>query len=294
MVARLQQVIVFGWLALAAGWLGVCWGRGAIVAWTGIGALALVHASVLAAEFITSYLVNKGDAAPRASARQYLRAWLAESAMAPRVFCWRQPFRSQALPDRLPRNGLCGIVFIHGFLCNRGFWTPWLRELRRRDCAFIALSLEPVFGSIDNYVCAIDEAITRIASVTGRPPVLVCHSMGGLAARAWLRDADASRVHRIVTIGTPHAGTWLARFALSANGREMHCGGRWLDRIAPGSASARRVPFTCWYSNCDNIAFPTSTATLPGADNRLATGLAHVEMAFDRRVMRETLALLET
>ena len=32
---------------------------------------------------------------------------------------------------------------------------------------------------------------------------------------------------------------------------------------------------------------------LPGADNRAVHGLAHVEMAFDLRVIRETLALLD-
>jgi triacylglycerol esterase/lipase EstA (alpha/beta hydrolase family) len=294
MVARLQQVIVLAWLALAAGWLGYWWNRSVTVACTGIVALASVHAAVLAIEFIASCAINKHDAAPRARVLQYLRAWLAESCMAPRVFCWRQPFRSQAQPDRLPGNGLRGVVLIHGFLCNRGFWTPWLRELTRRERPFIALSLEPALGSIDNYVRAIDDAIARIAATTGLPPVLVCHSMGGLAARAWLRDADdASRVHRIVTMGTPHAGTWLARFAQTRNGREMRRGGEWLTRSVPRSGGALRVAFTCWYSNCDNIVFPASSATLPGADNRLAAGLAHVEMAFDRGVMRETLALLD-
>ena len=34
----------------------------------------------------------------------------------------------------------------------------------------------------------------------------------------------------------------------------------------------QQVPFTCWYSNSDNIVFPTSVASLPGADNRLAAG----------------------
>ena len=293
MVARLQQVIVFGWLVLAAGWLGFWWGRNTAAAFMGIGALTLAHAAVLAMEFIASRHVNQNDATARANTRQYLRAWLAECRMAPRVFCWRQPFRSRALPDHLPDNRLRGVVLIHGFLCNRGFWNPWLRALRERDRASIALNLEPVFGSIDNHVRTIDDAIERITLVTGLPPLLLCHSMGGLAARAWLRDADAARVHRIVTIGTPHAGTWLARMGYGANGREMRRGSAWLLRIAPRTDGAPSVAFTCWYSNCDNIVFPASTATLPGADNRLAAGLAHVEMAFDANVMRETLALLE-
>lgn len=212
------------------------------------------------------------------------------------VFGWRQPFRANAVPDHLPPGEQRrGVVFVHGFCCNRGFWTPWLKALRHEGRAFVAVNLEPPFGSIDRYVDTLEAAVQRVSAATGRPPMLVCHSMGGLAARAWLREhGRPGAVHRIVTLGAPHGGTWLARFGRSANGREMRVGGEWLQRMAADTDRARQAHFTCWYSNCDNIVFPMSTATLPGADNRPAHGLAHVEMAFDARVMRETLALLET
>ena len=187
-----------------------------------------------------------------------------------------------------------GAVLVHGFVGNRGFWNPWLHELQASGRAFVAVTLEPAFGSIDHYVEIVDDAIARVVAATGQPPLLICHSMGGLAARAWLRDSDGSRVHRFVTIATPHRGTWLAgRLGRTVNGREMRMGGEWLRKIQGERASTRQVPFTCWYSNCDNIVFPTSVATLPGADNRLVPGRAHVELAFDPQVMRETLALLE-
>ena len=54
-----------------------------------------------------------------------------------------------------------------------------------------------------------------------------------------------------------------------------------------------RGKFTCWYTNCDNIVFPASTATMPGADNRLVRGVAHVELAFHPQVMRDSMALIE-
>jgi len=223
----------------------------------------------------------------------YLRAWIAECWAAPRVFCWQQPFRSRAIPDNLTLDTRCGAVLIHGFVCNRGFWNPWLKQLQKTGHVFVAVDLVPAFGSIDNYVKILDDAIARVMAATGRPPLLICHSMGGLAARAWLRQADRARVSRIVTIATPHQGTWLARFGRTVNGREMRIGGDWLKKIDCERTGARHVPFTCWYSNSDNIVFPTSVATLPGADNRLVPGCGHVEMAFNDRVRRETLALLD-
>lgn len=293
MIARLQRWLVLGSLVIAALWMHYWWARSPAIAIAGLCLVLFGHAAFLAVEFIASYRVGEKDPIARASAGQYLRAWLAECRVAPRVFCWQQPFRWASIPDRVQPDARRGVVLIHGFVGNRGFWNPWLRELNADRRVFVAVNLEPPFGSIDNYVQIIDDAIVRVTAATGRPPLLICHSMGGLAARAWLRDSDGARAHRVVTIATPHKGTWLARFGRTANGREMRMGGEWLQKIDGEHASARQVPFTCWYSNSDNIVFPPSVATLPDADNRLIPGQGHVETAFGERVRRETLALLD-
>jgi triacylglycerol esterase/lipase EstA (alpha/beta hydrolase family) len=186
------------------------------------------------------------------------------------------------------------VVFIHGFVCNRGFWTPWLELLARRNHAFAAVNLEPVFGSIDDYVPIIEQAVAAVTQASGLLPVLVCHSMGGLAARAWLRAGPhAGRVHHVVTIGTPHRGTWLGQFSRARNGRQMALGSDWLRVLEEHFTQQTQPPITCWYSNCDNVAFPASTATLPGAQNRLVPGAAHVDLAFHPDVIAATLAALE-
>ena len=82
----------------------------------------------------------------------------------------------------------------------------------------------------------IDAAVARLERATGMAPVLVGHSMGGLAMRAWLgatrtRALPPHRHHR-------HAarGTWLARHARGRNGAEM----RHRERLArsPGASEA--------------------------------------------------------
>ena len=99
-------------------------------------------------------------------------------------------------------------------------------------------------------------------------------------------------MHHIVTLGTPHHGTWLARFSHLTNGRQMQAGGPWLRQLRADEAASSYRSFTCWYSNADNIVFPASTATLPGADNRHMAGVPHVAMAFHPKVMADTLKLL--
>ncbi len=297
MLARLQQIITISLLLAACTWLAYFWRTSSLLAVGGFLLLVLGYSGFLALEFVALRFVNKSDPAPQPRWQALMGAWLGETLTAPRVFCWRQPFRSHIFADQLDPasvvSGQRGVVFIHGFFCNRGFWAPWLKRLQGTGHAYVAVNLEPPFGSIDSYSPQIDDAVQRVTMATGVPPLVVCHSMGGLAVRAWLKTHKAeARVHHVVTIGTPHRGTWLARFSRVANGREMQLSSPWQQQLDVDMPSHRHTLFTCWYSNCDNIVFPTSTATLPDADNRFLSGFAHVHMAFTPEVMDATLGML--
>lgn len=289
-IARLQGTVAIALLVAAVAcwaWLRDSAPAGAVLAAI---AVAFVHAWVLALEFVLLRLASRSDPTPAPTISQLAMAWFQEVVHSIRIFGWRQPFAWREEPDHpeVGTEGRVGIVFIHGFVCNRGFWTPWLLEARRRGHPFIAVNLEPVFGSIDEYPAIVEAAVARLTASTGRPPALVCHSMGGLVARAWLRECGgAQRVAHVVTIGTPHQGTWLARFSRRHSGLQMRVGSDWLAGLL---AQEPRCPerFTCWYSNCDNIVFPPLTATVPGADNRFLPAAAHVDMAFRPKLVADT------
>ncbi|MBU1357248.1 MAG: permease [Gammaproteobacteria bacterium] len=293
MIARLQRRLMLGGLLALTAWVALWWRFSPTVALAGIALALLGHASVVALELLACRVVSATDSVRPAHVWQCVRAWSAECRIAPRVFCLDQPFLADIEPDHLPRNGRRGVVLVHGFLCNRGFWNAWLTTLRSTDRAFVAVNLEPPMAPIDAHIRTIDRAVAQVFDATGLAPMIVCHSMGGLAARAWLQESDARRAHRIVTIGTPHGGTWLARFGRSPNTRAMRIGSDWLRHLQAGQAHETPVPFTCWYSTSDNVAFPASRAMLEGADNRCAGALGHVELAHDRDVQSETLALLD-
>ena len=291
MLARLQKFITISLVCCAVAWAAwfVALGR---PLWAGLGALLILfgYALFLGAEFVLLHFVQKGDVAPRPSVSQLVRAWFNEAITAPRVFLWRQPFRSDVEPDRLPErpDGRRAVLLVHGFVCNRGLWNPWMRELRARGIPFVAINLEPVFGSIDQYAERIDAAAASIEAATGMPAVLVGHSMGGVAIRAWLARFDANaRVHRAITIGSPHQGTWLARFGHTINGREMRLENPWLAKLATGETAERYERFTCFFGHCDNIVFPAASGMLPGAQNIHVPGTAHVHMAFHPQVFDE-------
>lgn len=294
MLARLQQFTTLLLVAAALACAVLLASRGEPL-WA-LAAFTLVagsYAIILAFEFALLAGANREDPAPAATFGELAGAWWGEVLTAPQVFCWQQPFRSQAQPDHLspPMGGRpIGIVFVHGFVCNRGLWNPWLKRLRALGVPFVAVNLEPVFGSIDSYVPIIEHAVQRVETATAQCPLIVAHSMGGLAVRAWL-DASQSdtRVHHVITIGTPHRGTLLARFACTTNARQMRRNSRWQQALAEREPGTRHASFTCFYSHCDNIVFPASCATLAGAENRHLRGVAHVHMARSEVVFREVL-----
>lgn len=300
MLARLQRLTVSIILAASIGWYWY-WGAGS-AALAVMGSLCVVfsYSVVLACQFAVMATINRMDRVPAAGIHRLVHAWVQETAVAALVFFWWQPFRSAAIPDHLlgtPVQGIRGVVFLHGFLCNRGIWTPWLRVLRQRNIPFTAINLEPIFGSIDAYVTSVDLAVRRVTRLTGKPPLLVCHSMGGLVARAWLRGGGGDdRVHHVITIGSPHSGTAVGHLNPAetriTNGSQMRSGSAWLARLAEEEPPERAARFTCFYSNCDNIVVPASAATLTGADNRFLPGVPHVALALHPVVMQQSLDFL--
>lgn len=263
--------------------------------WAVLPVLLLPHGPLLALEYWLLARYGRNDVTVVPRAWRLARACLGETWTAWRVFGWWQPFRANDIPDFQGQKGHRGVVLVHGYFCNRGLWTPWLRMLRARGIPCMAVTLSPSFGGIDDMTRILGTAIESLRDRTGMPPMVVAHSMGGLVLRSWLaRTPGADQlVDSLVTIGTPHQGTWMARFAHGANGRQMRPGGLWLAELSRLENAERRARFVCFYSDADAIVFPSDLAHLPGADNRLVSGVGHVALAYRPEVMNWAIAHLQ-
>ena len=297
MLARVTRLLFVAWFALLASLVAMervtGWTTGG---WIALYALVLGHPTLLAVEMLLARSVAVGAGAPVARWRDLPRALMREWITSTAVFGWRMPWRSNAIPDHLPRTsrGLRGVVFIHGYICNRGLWNPWMKRLLKLDRAFVAVSLEPVFASMDDYIPQVERAVRRIESTTGLAPVIVAHSMGGIVARAWLRSRAAHKrsdgteeAARLITIGTPHRGTWLARLALAANARQMRVDSDWLTSLVAKEPPTLPGIITSWWSECDQIVYPPPTAVFPGSEAKQLRGVGHIALTAREEVWNE-------
>lgn len=190
--------------------------------------------------------------------------------------------------DAPARTGQIPLLLIHGYNCNRGFWW-WLKpRLEAHGGGVATLTLEPLHGDIDGYAEQVAQAVNRLCQATGASQVmLVGHSMGGLAARAYLRRYGELRVARLITLGTPHRGSLLAHLGIGRNARQMEPGSAWLRELAQ---TPLPVPCVAIYSCHDNYVMPQLNARLESAENVALPGVGHLAMSISPVVLEALLA----
>ena len=205
---------------------------------------------------------------------------------------WSMPFR-QLGKHIVPNADTLPVLLVHGYACNSGYWRSMSKALRHAGITHYAVDMEPVLGSIDAYAALIHRAVESIRAETGMDKVvIVAHSMGGLAARAYLRDHGSAHVARVITLGTPHHGTALANFSIGINVRQMRWSratsgeatSDWLRTLKQSENAATRALFVSIYSHHDNIISPQRSSHLPNAKNIELHGIGHVALALDPRV----------
>jgi pimeloyl-ACP methyl ester carboxylesterase len=181
------------------------------------------------------------------------------------------------------------VLLVHGYVCNRAVWRALVRTLSARGECVRAASFEPVYGAIDLWVPQLAACIDELLAATGRERVvLVTHSMGGLAARAYLRDHGGAKVARVITLGAPHHGSMHAHLGAGENARQMEPGSPWLTALAAAESGGIAAPLVSIYSHHDNFVAPQASAVHPHARNVGLAGVGHVAMFF-ARATREVL-----
>ncbi len=293
---------------LAVAWATHRWGGLSWPGATAIAAVALVLGYVASVgwAFLIS-LTSLGTAIPddptwdrmpvpreqRIGTAGFIACWLRECVSVAWMFNVLQPFRARAEFDAPSGGGKrVPVLMIHGYGCNRAVWLPMQKHLAAAGHPTDAIDLMPLLGDIDDYAHDIATAVARMTHRHGRAPILLCHSMGGLAARALLRQSEACPVAHVITLGTPHRGTAMARTGRGRNVRQMAWASPWLRQLAASETIAARARITSIFSWHDSIVGPAGASWLEGARHLPLAGIGHVSLLCDARVRDAVLAEL--
>jgi triacylglycerol esterase/lipase EstA (alpha/beta hydrolase family) len=302
MIARLTRTLLliqFA-IALAIAAVGVMLFRAPVysAAAMGISIVFLFRMLITANNFWLSwYFGSTTPSEYRIGVWQAVRLFFGEFRSTMMASSWTMPFRTFS---RYTVNGgeTLPVLLVHGYGCNSGYWHAMSKVLAHARITHHAVDLEPVAGSIDAYVPLIHEAVERLCREQGTETVvIVAHSMGGLATRAYLRDHGSRRVAKAITLGTPHRGTALARFGIGHNTRQMlwsvgeqeGLSSEWLRELAARENKSTYRLFVSIYSHHDNIIAPQTSSHLLGARNSAHAGIGHVELAFHSVIQAEVI-----
>ena len=194
------------------------------------------------------------------------------------------------------------ILMVHGIVDNHSIFTRLDRLLRARGFATVAAyDYGLLTADVARAAAGLGTVVRRLAHDTGHERVqVVGHSLGGLLARWFVQKQGGDDVvETLVTLGTPHQGTELARLArvvpLLPVARQLApCSPviRALAEPAPGC----RTRFVAYASDIDHLVVPTRNARLEHPDldvtNVDVHGVGHLSMPHHRALAHEVADLL--
>ncbi|MFP5406991.1 MAG: hypothetical protein ACLGHY_11880, partial [Gammaproteobacteria bacterium] len=100
-------------------------------------------------------------------------------------------------------------------------------------------------------------------------------------------------VAAVVTLGTPHHGTWSANFGIGLNTAQMRQGSKWLATLAQSETAEIRRLFTVIITLHDNVVMPQAVQTLEDARTVVLVGVGHIALLGSRKVLRATAEALD-
>jgi pimeloyl-ACP methyl ester carboxylesterase len=163
------------------------------------------------------------------------------------------------------------ILLVHGMIDNRSIFTLLRRGLRRRGFGrVVSINYSPLTTDVRIAAAWLAEEVESLVAETGYERVhVIGHSLGGLIARYYVtRLGGHERVHTLVTLGTPHQGTFNA-YALPSNlCRQLRPGSDLMSELGAAVPHCR-TRFVAYWSDLDEMVFPQRNAKLDHRDLRV-------------------------
>ncbi len=197
-------------------------------------------------------------------------------------------------PPPPPGTARRPVVLLHGAGMRGLTMAPLARKLRSEGLEVHLFTYWPPGLRFEAYARQLSDYLESIRGETGGLEFdAVGHSMGGLILRRFIVVLNGPvKIRRLVTLGTPHGGSVLWRFAPPALGRQLRPGGEFLRRfdeagLPPG------VEATAISGGFDQLVVPNANARWEGATNHTIPDAGHTRLIFHRETLRIVLGALD-
>lgn len=174
--------------------------------------------------------------------------------------------------DERPGDGGNPVILLHGILGQRHvYWNVFKHRLHRDGFRYHECIIPyGLLGDLRLAASFLKDKVDATLRGDGAKKVdLVCHSAGGLVARYYMMYLGGrTKVERIVTMGSPHQGTYFSYvlpIPLVPIARQTRPGSHFLEEINGEGAIPEGVAFTNIWSPLDTVVLPSHNSKLPGS-----------------------------
>ena len=178
-------------------------------------------------------------------------------------------------------DGFPPLIFVHGLGGNRGnflLMAGYFRFMGRKRS--YKIHFDPG-QSMDDMAAALAQFVRDVQTATGAAQVeMVAHSLGGVVARLAVNEHGiADAVKTLITLGSPHHGTYAARYANTETTRSLRPDSDMITRLnaKPWPGNIRGVTF---FSSNDVFILPPEAATAEGTETIDVTPFTHYSYLF--------------
>ena len=180
------------------------------------------------------------------------------------------------------------VILVPGWLDNIATMGKMAEHLSELGYRALVCSPQPSDGRmpIDELAAQLAEFVAQ--TVPGNERFhYIGFSMGGLIGRYYLQALGGhARMANLVTISTPHRGTYMANSLWLPAVRQMRPESEFINKLNSDLTTLAERRFVSIWTPLDLSVVPPSSSELPVGESRRVFGIAHALMPLNHRVWR--------
>lgn len=159
------------------------------------------------------------------------------------------------------------------------------RNLKANGWAVEGIDLFPNFAPAEEQAQKIQAKIEEMRQRYGVEQVdLVVHSFGGLISRYYIQNMQGVKtVRNLVTIATPHHGTYAAYLGPGEAAVQLRPDSDFLTALNANGFAYAPVRYTSIWSNLDEIVLPPKNSIMPDSEVHYVPWTGHLTIMFSKR-----------